>query len=919
MADTELPEKKTKAVTSKSTSRKSRKNGVQKILIDSSSAFYSDLKPVDRNSELIHATIIISPYEKGRITSITVPDMPADFVLLTSKDIPGTNTVKTFNTVMPLLAGEEIHYKGEPLAVLAGPDRKILSALTERVQIELAPEEKTAFLEADETIEQAGNIEKEEGVPSAENAMLPEPLKEQDAIGEAEQTSETAKTAGETAALHEVRDSFPELTEDSSAQNNPTDGPTDGLTGVSTEAADSQMQNGLSQDGSAHTDLLKENNDIAAPVHSADTTGNNADSGNDPHAIPSSENGTDGQTQQPQTDVQRKNENREGILVDLKELITSLEDNLHTSALSENLEKRFEELKEGHRQPEEVTDQTAQDTAEEAPEETDTRPILRERSFCYGDVEKNYKEADFKIHNTFEPRLDFSGITEPEGAYVEYDGESFNVYAPSLWAGHLKKNIASSMNVPEENIRIKQTFISDSSSNSLWYTAVPACLAAMTAAATKKEVLLKVPDTLSDYMKRPVSVTISHKTGVRKDGIITSSDVSITIDAGAFCPLVDYMTDNLAAAAAGAYRPEAIRVRVKAVVTDSFPAVMSTRNIDALAFYAVENQMQDICRETGFSPIEIRTMNLREDREEYPILIDNGELRNVFQELQKASDFNRKYASYSFNPFSVKNTGTLFPSRGIGLAAGFDGKGFYGSSLGFFRHTLEATMEKDGSLTVKSTVPSQILPIWKKYASEILEISPDQVIFSADEEEQDSQDLPDTISGSVYIMTQLLKKCCTGIQKQRFHEPLPITVKKKLIKPRNHSWNNDTFNGTPFYSTSWGAAAAEVEIDALLYKPRIRGIWIVIDAGTILDKRIAETSIRKDIHDVLFRMMEGQTLSADKIYIQFLDSQDEPRQTGSLVRSILPPAIANAISHAIRKSILSIPLSSDYLYREVNT
>ena len=60
---------------------------------------------------------------------------------------------------------------------------------------------------------------------------------------------------------------------------------------------------------------------------------------------------------------------------------------------------------------------------------------------------------------------------------------------------------------------------------------------------TQKTVLLVAPQEMTDYMDKPVSVSIHHKTGVQKDGRIVASILDVTVDAGAFCPFAEQISN----------------------------------------------------------------------------------------------------------------------------------------------------------------------------------------------------------------------------------------------------------------------------------------------------------------------------------------------------------------------------------------
>ncbi len=785
----DTPEKKTKSSSKSSSAKKPRKSSAKtKIAIDSAASFYSDIRPRNPEEELFYACIITSPYEKGKIESIEIKDLPSDYYFLKAENLPYAKTVKTLATEIPLLAKDTISYKGEPVAVIAGTDKKLLETLAQTVEIKLLPE--------------------------TEEDTLPQIWDDQETVQE-------------------------EKSEEASEQKEPEP-----------KTAESIV---------------------------------------------------------------------EGILVDINELKNSFVDNKKKSRFNELIEKRLEANGSAKQQQKETAAEAEKAAPQEPEHHHEQQKIFSERKFSYGDFEKNYEAADYHIENTFTPKLRFSSVSEPEGAYVEFDNGTVSIYSPTLWASHLRKNVASVLNIQEDNIIIKRTIVSNADLNSLWYNTILACLASVISFQTQKSVLLISPQELTDLMNTPVDVSIHHKAGVRKDGRIVSAIIDITVKAGAYCPFAQQITDSMAVAAAGAYKPESLSVCVKVTGTNVFPAIAGTRNIDKLAFFAIEAQMQNIATATGIFPIDLRRINSEDNEtEDFPIVMDRSKIEDVCNKVQKMSDFNRRYASYSLNPFRAISSTSTFPSRGMGLAVAFDGKGYYGSQMGFMKHTLEVTMEKDSSLTIKSQSPAPtIIPVWKGYASQLLNIQSDQVHFEDDNDRGESSELPETITGSVYIMTQLLKKCCQGIQKLRFRQPLPITVKKRLTKPKTQNWDQETFCGTPYYSVAWGAAAAEVEIDPLLYKPKVRGIWISINAGAILNKKQTETSIRKDINDVLRNIMDGTTLSPEKMYLNFIESQEEPKQLGCIIHSLLPGAIANAISHAMTKTVSTVPVPIDYIFKEV--
>lgn len=71
---------------------------------------------------MLYGTIIRSPIPKGYIANIDVPrDHQEEMVIISSKDIPGSNAVKIMQDTMPLLANEEISFIGQPILAVFAP------------------------------------------------------------------------------------------------------------------------------------------------------------------------------------------------------------------------------------------------------------------------------------------------------------------------------------------------------------------------------------------------------------------------------------------------------------------------------------------------------------------------------------------------------------------------------------------------------------------------------------------------------------------------------------------------------------------------------------------------------------------------------------------------------------------------------
>ena len=95
------------------------------------SGFYSDFE----KEGCLYAALVRSPAPAGKVKSITAPDLPEDYTLLTSKDLPGAKSITANKTQTKIFGYGNVSYSGEPLGILFGPDEEKVYKLIDQVNI----------------------------------------------------------------------------------------------------------------------------------------------------------------------------------------------------------------------------------------------------------------------------------------------------------------------------------------------------------------------------------------------------------------------------------------------------------------------------------------------------------------------------------------------------------------------------------------------------------------------------------------------------------------------------------------------------------------------------------------------------------------------------------------------------------------
>ncbi len=88
---------------------------------------------------MIHARTKRSEVPFGIIESIQMPELPEGYLAITGDDIPGRNIVPVGIADQPFLADGKVRYVGEPILLLAGPDRGVLDGLLSAIKVNYRP------------------------------------------------------------------------------------------------------------------------------------------------------------------------------------------------------------------------------------------------------------------------------------------------------------------------------------------------------------------------------------------------------------------------------------------------------------------------------------------------------------------------------------------------------------------------------------------------------------------------------------------------------------------------------------------------------------------------------------------------------------------------------------------------------------
>jgi CO/xanthine dehydrogenase Mo-binding subunit len=507
--------------------------------------------------------------------------------------------------------------------------------------------------------------------------------------------------------------------------------------------------------------------------------------------------------------------------------------------------------------------------------------------------------------------------SEPMGALADWDYDKMAIYCASQWPSHVKRSVAACLGVSETDISVNPTNLGRSFDGRLWFPSIIACQAAIAARLLCKPVrILYTREEDYLYTSKQAKSTVTITSGTDINGKIEALDVRIILNIGAYNPLAEELLLQAEAMIPGMYSCPAIRIKSYAIKTNTIPLGAMGGIGASHASFSIEAHMNRLALIHQKTPAELKAINMVSKRNSYPgqtVPIYEIPFLKLHAKLESISDYKRKYASYEL--VKKRNPGLREDIiRGIALTVGYQTSRSFSSYPGMNSYQIEATLTRDLTLVFsgQAVIGSDTLRnMWRDIASSILSIPKGSIHFSMPDSNSNSFNGPLTLSRGSSVITRLIERSCRAIQKKRFRDSLPISAKVQTRNPPRSSLSEATRAKPSLSETpSWCGTAVEIEIDALSGEPRSTAVWMVIDAGRIIDLPTTRSSLRSSVLRAL-QMCTGSASPDSAIEIEFLDPDRNivPRGLGELPFITIPAAFYSALTQAIGNEPRQLPLS----------
>ncbi len=278
-------------------------------------------------------------------------------------------------------------------------------------------------------------------------------------------------------------------------------------------------------------------------------------------------------------------------------------------AESEEIASKALELIEVDYEPLPVVTSPQEALRPDAPKVHEGGNLLKHISIRRGNVEEAFARADVVVERVYHTPTYEHAFLEPEAgvATVDPDG-NITVYVGSQIPFLDRRQIAESLAIPEEKVRVVGTFIGGAFGGKEDISVqIHLALAAMKTGRPVKMVFSR-EESFRVHPKRHAT-TIRLKTGATRDGRLLALEAEIYGDAGAYASLSEHVMTRTATHISGPYQIPNVKVDCYAVYTNNPPSGAFRGFGVPQAAFAIESQMDIMAEELGLSPLEIRRIN----------------------------------------------------------------------------------------------------------------------------------------------------------------------------------------------------------------------------------------------------------------------------------------------------------------------
>ena len=228
--------------------------------------------------------------------------------------------------------------------------------------------------------------------------------------------------------------------------------------------------------------------------------------------------------------------------------------------------------------------------------------------FGWGDVDAAFRAADLVVEGDYRYPMLYGYAMEPYNALAYFDQGALVVHSSAQHVYMVQRDLARMFGLPLSRVRVSAPYVGGGYGTKS-YTKVEG-MTSMAAYFTGRPVKLDLSVEEAMLTTRSDSAHIRARSAFRRDGTLLGRDFDLVLNSGAYTDNSPIVNSKAANRCFGPYKMEALRVRARAVFTNTVSG-SSLRGFGApQGNIAGELQMDEAALKLGIDAVEIRRRNL---------------------------------------------------------------------------------------------------------------------------------------------------------------------------------------------------------------------------------------------------------------------------------------------------------------------
>lgn len=601
--------------------------------------------------------------------------------------------------------------------------------------------------------------------------------------------------------------------------------------------------------------------------------------------------------------------------------------------------------------------------------------LFRRHSYAHGDAAAALAAADVVVDDVFELPPVALAPMEPAFCLAEFDAlGDLTFYSSTQAPFELQRRLAQAIGLSPGRVRVIQPVIGGAFGRGLDTYAFE-IVAALLARATGRPVRLAL-DRREEFLAMPVRqpVRLTMRSAARRDGTLLARDAQAVLDIGAYASLGIMTPVVMAQVVASLYRVPNVRFTLDLVYTNN-PMTGAMRGFGGpQATFAVESQMDRLALALGLDPVAFRRQNANQPGEETPqgLRLSTCELDQC---LALAGEWARaqRLARAPTGPGSRRGLGVaaalnvgggarMFRSDGCGALVKVDDYGRVSVLTGAtdmgqgtdvaLAQIVAETVGVAAEVVTVVTGDTAVTP-WDvgAHASRTVFVAGQaarlaaaearrQILETAAELLEAAVEDLDARAGRVFVRGAPTRGLPLEkvIRARHFRPGGQIVLGQGWYDPPN-AQVDEALRGNLSATYSFGALAAEVEVDLATGRVRVLNLFMAADVGRAINPMLVEGQLEGALHMGLGYALSEQALvefgrvtndtlresglltalDMPAITVRLLEAPDPQgpfgaKGAGELGVLAVAPAIANAIANAVGARLTQLPLTPERVW-----